>query len=86
MKLYIGTKMILGEPMNKFDAAQKISRDMGTVSLDSDGRSEEGYLVRYPDGYESWSPKATFENAYRELSNDENRLMHHQVYRDSFEH
>lgn len=26
-----------------------------------------GYKVKYPDGYESWSPKDTFENAYREL-------------------
>lgn len=26
-----------------------------------------GYQVKYPDGYVSWSPKETFENAYREL-------------------
>lgn len=26
----------------------------------------EGYRVRYADGYESWSPKEAFENAYRE--------------------
>ena len=26
-----------------------------------------GYKVVYPDGYISWSPKATFEKAYREL-------------------
>lgn len=26
-----------------------------------------GYRVRYPDGYESWSPKETFEKTYREL-------------------
>lgn len=25
----------------------------------------EGYRVRYPDGYESWSPRAAFEEAYR---------------------
>ncbi len=29
-------------------------------------KSEEGYAVRYPDGYMSWSPKETFfEEAYR---------------------
>lgn len=38
-----------------------------------DGR--EGYAVVYPDGYESWSPKATFEAAYREISEDEKRLV-----------
>ena len=27
-----------------------------------------GYAVKYPDGYVSWSPKETFEQAYRELS------------------
>ena len=26
---------------------------------------EDGYKVRYPDGYESWSPKGVFEEAYR---------------------
>lgn len=29
---------------------------------------KEGYRVIYPDGYESWSPKATFEHAYRVVS------------------
>ena len=28
---------------------------------------EEGYKVRYPDGYESFSPKAVFEAAYRPI-------------------
>jgi hypothetical protein len=26
----------------------------------------EGYRVRYADGYESWSPKEAFEDAYRQ--------------------
>ena len=26
---------------------------------------DEGYKVVYPDGYESWSPKGAFEEAYR---------------------
>ena len=26
-----------------------------------------GYKVRYKDGYESWSPKEVFEEAYKEL-------------------
>jgi hypothetical protein len=26
-----------------------------------------GYEVHYPDGYSSWSPKKTFEQAYREV-------------------
>lgn len=27
---------------------------------------QEGYFVEYPDGYQSWSPKEAFEDAYRE--------------------
>lgn len=29
---------------------------------------EDGYLVQYTDGYQSWSPKDVFENAYREYT------------------
>lgn len=35
-------------------------------------KSEEGYAVLYPDGYKSWSPKNVFENAYIEVSVNEN--------------
>ena len=52
MKKYIGTKIIEAEPM---------SRSHGD-------KAEDGYKVRYPDGYESWSPKDVFEEAYREAS------------------
>ena len=31
-------------------------------------KAEDGYKVRYPDGYESWSPKGVFEEAYRKAS------------------
>lgn len=29
---------------------------------------KDGYKVVYPDGYESWSPKEVFEEAYREVT------------------
>lgn len=29
--------------------------------------NKPGYLVRYADGYVSWSPKAVFDEAYREI-------------------
>jgi hypothetical protein len=34
-----------------------------------------GYRVQSPDGYESWSPKAVFEEAYREVSVGEKELI-----------
>ncbi len=30
-----------------------------------------GYRVIYPDGYVSWSPKAVFEEVYREITGAE---------------
>ena len=38
-----------------------------------DGRA--GYSVIYPDGYQSWSPKDTFEACYREISDAEKGLV-----------
>jgi len=35
----------------------------------------DGYIVVYPDGYQSWSPKDTFEAAYREISRAEGELV-----------
>lgn len=35
----------------------------------------EGYAVIYPDGYESWSPRETFEAAYREVTPAEKDLV-----------
>ena len=56
MQKYIGTKIIEAEPC-------KAWKD---TKLHKAG--EDGYKVRYPDGYESWSPKDVFEEAYREVS------------------
>ena len=38
-----------------------------------DGR--EGYAVVYEDGYRSWSPKETFERAYRRVTEAEVELI-----------
>lgn len=64
MKKYIGTKIIEAAPAIRmggkvYDANELIPRSMELV--------EDGYRVRYPDGYESWSPKAVFEEAYRPI-------------------
>jgi hypothetical protein len=64
MKTYIGTKIIEAAPAIRmggkvYDANELIPRSMELV--------EEGYKVRYQDGYESWSPKAVFEEAYRPI-------------------
>lgn len=42
----------------------------GTKCIDAVPRTKEGkdgYAVRYSDGYESWSPKDVFDDAYQPL-------------------
>ena len=67
MKQYIGTKLIEAEP------AYRCTDGSGKVVITPHPEEafpnypsiEDGYRVRYPDGYVSWSPKAVFEEAYR---------------------
>ena len=54
MKTYIGTKIIQAEPAFRIDG--EIYPESGPVPRSMN--REEGYRVHYPDGYESWSPKA----------------------------
>lgn len=53
---YIGVKVI--------DAWPQMAKDPHT-----DGK-EDGYAVKYADGYISWSPKAQFEAAYRRIDDN----------------
>lgn len=62
MKKYIGTKMIEAKPMNRGD----YNAYRGWTIPENENPADEGYLVMYSDGYESWSPKKQFEEAYRD--------------------
>lgn len=42
--------------------------DKTKVSPDDTSYTEEGYAVKYADGYTSWSPKDTFEAAYKPIT------------------
>ena len=57
MKTYIGTKIIQAEPALRVGGEIISPHDI----LPEDVSVEEGYRVKYPDGYESWSPKGVFE-------------------------
>lgn len=65
MKQYIGTKLIEAKEMNRGD--YNVYR--GWTTPENENPTDEGYLVKYSDGYESWSPKKQFEEAYRESNN-----------------
>lgn len=62
MKHYIGTKLIEAEPALRYADGMITTAD-APVRLDEP--VEHGYKVRYADGYESFSPQAVFEEAYR---------------------
>lgn len=62
MKKYIGTKVIMAEPMTMTEAQKVLGREIKPATVE-----EDGYLVEYKDGYKSWSPKSVFDEAYREM-------------------
>ena len=74
MKKYIGTKQIEAEPMTMGEAYER-----GFLQKRKEIREEEkgnaGYHVKYPDGYESWSPAEPFEKAYRCADTFKDRLV-----------
>lgn len=58
---YIGTKTIHAERMNLGD----YNDFRGWKIPENENPNREGYIVRYEDGYVSWSPKEVFEVSYR---------------------
>ena len=71
MKTYVGTKIIRAEEMDRETFFKKNKNE----NLGTNVPNEHGYLVQYPDGYVSWSPKAIFEEAYRLISVNEHSLI-----------
>lgn len=74
MKRHIGTKVIEARPMTRLE----YNKYRGWELPADENGADEGYLVEYMDGgesnhpnhngYISWSPKAQFDNAYRETT------------------
>lgn len=62
MKQYIGTKIVEAEPAYRVDG-KVVTLAENRVPCGNE--VEHGYKVRYADGYESFSPKQVFEEAYR---------------------
>lgn len=70
MERYIGMKIVLADPLDEFAflASTGRLRPFGA-------ENRLGYLVVYEDGYRSWSPKETFERAYRRVTDAEINLI-----------
>ena len=60
MQKFIGTKIVEARPMNRGEYNEYRG---WTIPKDEDP-ADEGFLVKYHDNYESWSPKDVFEKAY----------------------
>jgi hypothetical protein len=69
-EIYIGTKVIAAEEMGERDFAFSKGQ-----AFDENRPSRVGYKVRYEDGYVSWSPKETFERAYRKVTGPEKEMV-----------
>ena len=69
-KAYVGSKVVRATPCDRsaFFASKGEELPRGEVD-------QAGYAVQYPDGYQSWSPKAVFEGAYRRISDGEKGLI-----------
>lgn len=66
MKKYIGCKLIEAEPMTRGN----YNEYRGWLIPKNENPKDFGYLVRYPDGYESWSPKEVFDTAYFQVNDN----------------
>lgn len=69
MKKYIGTKIIEAEPAYRVvDAEGNVRVVTEAAEAKRCGTVDLGYKVRYPDGYESFSPKGAFDDAYHPIN------------------
>ncbi|MBN2162560.1 MAG: hypothetical protein JXR25_16825 [Pontiellaceae bacterium] len=58
---YIGVKKVVAFPATDYEAERYLGR---AIAHRDDEVAVKGYVVRYSDGYESWSPAEAFERAY----------------------
>lgn len=84
MEKFIGIKKIEAEPMTRGDY-----NDLRGWTIPKDENpADEGYIVKYSDGYVSWSPKQAFEEAYSKIGDkpliDTAILMKSDDYKDRF--
>ena len=62
-RAYIGVEKVFAVPMTKKEFLKRKNENF-TVTEKNGEEDQDGYLVLYPNNYESWSPKKVFENSY----------------------
>lgn len=73
MKKYLGKKEVMASPMSMGEAYDRglLQSNLKSSRVDKD---KEGYLVKYDNGYQSWSPKDVFDNSYKVVDTPLDRL------------
>jgi hypothetical protein len=66
IRTYVGVKKVQARSMSR--GAYNTYR-CWTIP-EGENPADSGYLVQYPDGYESWSPSEQFEEANIEVTDD----------------
>lgn len=69
---YVGTKAVSAAPTTRTEAEKIIGRDIKPAEGND---TVEGYLVKYEDGYLSWSPKNVFEKVYQKAETYLDRML-----------
>ena len=65
--VYISTKIVRAAKMSEREFLKRYrNQELEQMVLD-----KEGYVIKYPDGYTSWCPKAVFEITNREMEQEE---------------
>lgn len=75
MKTYSCNKIVKAKPMTLGFFESTRNRKMYADKDTKYDANAEGYLVKYEDGYESWSPKAVFEAGYRCIETAKDRVQ-----------
>lgn len=71
---YTGKKTVQATPMTLGEFKEYSGRDPYAGNQETLDDDAEGFLVVYPDGYESWSPKKVFQDAYMKSETFVDRL------------
>lgn len=75
-KPYIGTKQLMASPMSR----GTYNEVRGWEIPKDENPADAGYIVMYPDGYISWSPKDVFEATYRQTESGTMNFGHALYY------
>lgn len=66
MSKYIGVKLVEAVKMSRGDYNEY--RKWPEIQCDT--QYDDGYMIKYRDGYISWSPKEVFENSYLQVDDN----------------